>query len=102
MLISKMLTGVISLIFVSIYSHVAISSTGGFIHFRGAVFEPPCVIKPQEVHINLTCVRQQVVNNHKLTLDKIGKGHLRLNNLAYVKLSQKNHTSIVNMDIVYR
>lgn len=100
MLISKILMGIISLVFISIYSHVAISSTGGVIYFRGGVFEPPCVIKPQSGNINFSCVRPQVVHQHKLSLNKIGKGYIQLNNLAYVKLSKK-HINLLLIWMLY-
>ncbi|HAU5680131.1 TPA: type 1 fimbrial protein [Citrobacter freundii] len=76
-------------------------TTGGIIHFRGAIVESPCDVNTQQQQIELTCMRDGTTRNSLYNQQQLARTSQNVQQIATVKmhyLNEQKNMAILNIE----
>ncbi|ENR8888966.1 TPA: type 1 fimbrial protein [Citrobacter koseri] len=62
-------------------------TTGGVIHFRGQIVEPPCEVSARQQNIDMTCVNNGQMKTNRFTLQQVTTAPQSLRQIASVRIN---------------
>ncbi|HCW0179124.1 MULTISPECIES: type 1 fimbrial protein [Citrobacter] len=94
----------ISLCSISLFTLPAMAqqiSTGGIIHFRGAIVESPCDVNARHQQIELSCMRDGTTRNSLYNQQQVATAPQNVQQIATVKmhyLNEQKNMAILNIE----
>ena len=94
----------ISLCSISLFTLPAMAqqiSTGGVIHFRGAIVESPCDVNARQQQIELSCMRDGTTRNSLYSQQQVATDPQNVQQIATVKmhyLNEQKNMAILNIE----
>jgi len=88
----------ISLCSISLFT---LPSTGGVIHFRGAIVESPCDVNARQQQIELSCMRDGTTRNSLYNQQQVATAPQNVQQIATVKmhyLNEQKNMAILNIE----
>ncbi|MGI3448161.1 type 1 fimbrial protein [Citrobacter arsenatis] len=76
-------------------------TTGGIIHFRGAIVEPPCDVNTRQQQIELSCIRDGSSRNSLYNPQQVAMAPQNVQQIATVKmhyLNEQKNMAILNIE----
>ncbi|WP_414446325.1 type 1 fimbrial protein [Citrobacter europaeus] len=76
-------------------------TTGGVIHFRGAIVESPCDVNTQQQQIELSCMRDGTTRNSLYNQQQLSTTSQNVQQIATVKmhyLNEQKNMAILNIE----
>ncbi|APR29531.1 MULTISPECIES: type 1 fimbrial protein [Citrobacter] len=76
-------------------------TTGGVIHFRGAIVESPCDVNTQQQQIELSCMRDGTTRNSLYNQQQLATTSQNVQQIATVKmhyLNEQKNMAILNIE----
>lgn len=76
-------------------------TTGGVIHFRGAIVESPCDVNTQQQQIKLSCIRDGTNRNSLYNPQQLATASQNVQQIATVKmhyLNEQKNMAILNIE----
>lgn len=76
-------------------------STGGVIHFRGAIVESPCDVNARQQQIELSCMRDGTTRNSLYNQQQVATAPQNVQQIATVKmhyLNEQKNMAILNIE----
>lgn len=76
-------------------------TTGGVIHFRGAIVESPCDVNTQQQQIELSCMRDGTTRNSLYNQQQLATTPQNVQQIATVKmhyLNEQKNMAILNIE----
>lgn len=76
-------------------------STGGVIHFRGAIVESPCDVNARQQQIELSCMRDGTTRNSLYSQQQVATAPQNVQQIATVKmhyLNEQKNMAILNIE----
>ena len=76
-------------------------TTGGVIHFRGAIVEAPCDVNTRQQQIELSCMRDGTMSNSLYDLQQVTTAPQSVQQIATVKmhyLNEQKSMAILNIE----
>ncbi len=76
-------------------------TTGGVIHFRGAIVESPCDVNRQQQQIELSCIRNGTNQNSLYNPQQLATAPQNVQEIATVKmhyLNEQKNMAILNIE----
>ena len=76
-------------------------TTGGVIHFRGAIVESPCDVNRQQQQIELSCMRDGTTRNSLYNQQQVATSPQNVQQIATVKmhyLNEQKNMAILNIE----
>lgn len=76
-------------------------TTGGVIHFRGAIVESPCDVNTQQQQIELSCMRDGTTQNSLYNQQQLATTSQNVQQIATVKmhyLNEQKNMAILNIE----
>lgn len=76
-------------------------TTGGVIHFRGAIVESPCDVNTQQQQIKLSCIRDGTNRNSLYNPQQLATAPQNVQQIATVKmhyLNEQKNMAILNIE----